>query len=241
MLITGISSQNFTETHIVTDQDFSDLMAMTSPGMVLNITYDHTGETHHVEARLADKYAYYKKIYPDPKDEDLIAKFKGVGFLGINTQSLREDVVDSQARPFKHATNLVEVFGYGLMYISLPILGLSPMPQTMTDLMVVNGPLGALPAPVFWTLANLFYWLFWLNFMVGATNALPARPLDGGHIFKDIIMKLITRSRPGISRKRNEKTADHITWAVALVSLFLIIWLVIGPYVAAGVRGLMGG
>jgi len=241
MLITGVSTGNFTETHIVTDQDFSNVMALTSPGDIVKITYYHKGETHTVQAKLADKYAYYKDIYPDPKYEKDLAKFKGVGFLGINTESLREDVVEAQAHPFRHANNLLELFGYGLLYVSLPILKLSPMPNDMASLMVVNGPLGALPSPVFWTLANLFYWLFWLNFMVGATNALPARPLDGGHILKDGLMRMLRKSRPGLPKKRNERTADLITWSVALLILFLIIWLVAGPYVAAGVRGLMGG
>jgi membrane-associated protease RseP (regulator of RpoE activity) len=241
MLITAVSTDNFTETHIVSDQDFANVMAMTSPGDIIKITYYHKGETHTVQAKLADKYAYYKNIYPDPKYEKDLAKFKGVGFLGINTESLREDVIEAQAHPFRNSKSLLEIFGNGLLYVSLPILKLSPMPNDMASLIVVNGPLGALPSPVFWTLTNLFYWLFWLNFMVGATNALPARPLDGGHILKDGLMRFLSRSRPGLPKKRVEKTADWITWSMALLILFLIIWLVAGPYVAAGVRGLMGG
>jgi len=241
MLITGVSTQNFTVDNIVTDQDFSNIMAQTRAGDVLNITYYHKGQTHNVEAKLVDKYAYYKKYYPEPKYEKDLAKFKGVGFLGINSESLREDVIEAQARPFRHATNPIELFGYGLMYVSLPLLKLSPMPEGIADLIVVDGPAGALPASVFWVLANLFYWLFWLNFMVGATNALPARPLDGGYIFKDGLLKMLKRLAPGWPQKRVERTVDKMTWAVALLVLFFIIWLVAGPYVAAGVRGLIGG
>lgn len=241
MLITAISAVNFTETHIVSDQDFADVMAMTRPGDTVNITYYHDGKYHSTDAKLADKYVYYKKLFPEAKYEKDIEKFRGVGFLGINTESLREDVIEAQAHPMRNAKSLLEIFGYGLLYVSLPILKLSPMPDTMTELIVVNGPLGHLPSPVFWTLANLFYWLFWLNFMVGATNALPARPLDGGHIMKDAFMKMLRKRRPGLPRKRIERTADILTWSVALLILFLIIWLVVGPYVAAGVRGLIGG
>jgi len=115
------------------------------------------------------------------------------------------------------------------------------MPGEVADLLVVNGPLAALPAGAFWMLANLFYWLFWLNFMVGATNALPARPLDGGHIFRDGILKMLSKVRPGLSAKEADRTADRISWGIALVVLFLIIWLVAGSYVAAGVRALIGG
>jgi membrane-associated protease RseP (regulator of RpoE activity) len=241
MLITGISSDNFTQSKIVTDLDFQDLMGRTRAGDVINITYNFKGKTHFVEVKLVDKYTYYKKYYPEPKYEKELVKYKGVGFLGINSISLREDVVEAQARPFQHASNPLELFGYGLVYISLPLLKMSPMPGDITDLLVVNGPLGALPSEAFWILANLFYWLFWLNFMVGATNALPARPLDGGHIFKDGILKMLSKLRPNLTSKKAEKLADHITWGVAILVLFLIIWLVVGPYVAAGVRGLLGG
>jgi len=241
MLITGISSDNFTQSKIVSDQDFQDLMGRTKAGDVVNITYFYKGKTHSKDVQLVDKYVYYKKYYPEPKYEKDIAKFKGVGFLGINSMSLRDDVVEAQARPFQHATNPVDMFGYGLIYISLPLLKMSPMPGEIGDLLVINGPMGALPSGAFWILANLFYWLFWLNFMVGATNALPARPLDGGHIFRDGVLKMLSKLKPNLSSKNAERTADHITWGVALLVLFLIIWLVAGPYVAAGFRGLLGG
>jgi membrane-associated protease RseP (regulator of RpoE activity) len=241
MLITGISSDNFTQSKIVSDTDFQDIMGRTRAGEIINITYYYKGKTHSVDVKLVDKYTYYKKYYPELKYEKDLAKYKGVGFLGINSMSLRDDVVDAQARPFEHATNPLELFGYGLVYISLPLLTMSPMPEDIGDLLVVNGPLGALPSEAFWILANLFYWLFWLNFMVGATNALPARPLDGGHIFKDAILKMLSKLKPDLPEKNANRTADHITWAVAILVLFLIIWLVAGPYVAAGVRGLLGG
>ena len=241
MLITGISSDNFSQSHIVTDKDFQDLMGMTRAGDVINISYFYHDKTHNVDVKLADKYAYYKKYYPDPKYEKDIAKYKGVGFLGINSMSLRDDVVEAQARPFENAHNPIEVFGYSLVYISLPLLKMSPMPGEVADLLVVNGPLGAIPAGAFWMMANLFYWLFWLNFMVGATNALPARPLDGGHIFRDGILKILSKVKPGLSAKQADKLADRISWGIALLVLFLIIWLVVGSYVAAGVRALIGG
>ena len=34
-------------------------------------------------------------------------------------------------------------------------------------------------------LANLFFWLIWVNILLGFTNLIPMIPFDGGHLFKD--------------------------------------------------------
>jgi membrane-associated protease RseP (regulator of RpoE activity) len=215
-------------------------MGKTKAGEVVNITYYHKGDYDHAEVKLADKYDYYKKLYPDPKYEDQLQEFQGVGFLGVSTKSLRVDIIETQARPFKDADSLYEVLGRGFLYVAFPIFGMSPMPKEYTDLIVINGPLGAMPANVFWILANLFYWLFWLNFMVGATNALPALPLDGGHLLRDGLKKMFKRMFPRWVKDKVEKTANRITYASSFSVLFLIIWLIIGSYVAAFFRTLIG-
>ena len=51
---------------------------------------------------------------------------------------------------------------------------------------------------MFYLIANAMYWLFWLNLMLGATNALPAVPLDGGFVFRDGVEALLTRFRRGL-------------------------------------------
>jgi len=239
MLITGMSSINFTVDELVTQSDFDNAMARTKAGEVVNITYYFKGHTHNVEVELESKYDYYREYYTG-LSEEYLDDIKGVGFLGINTQSLRVDLIESQARPFKGSDSALEVFGEGLMYVSLPLFKMSPMPDELTSLMVVKGPLGVLPGNSFWIMANLFYWLFWLNFMVGATNALPAKPLDGGHMFRDGLWKMIRRMRPKIKKKRADKLADKISLAMSFSVLFLILWLVAGPWVAAGFRHLLG-
>ena len=72
-----------------------------------------------------------------------------------------------------------------LQYITLPFQKLQPFPDHFTALFEPTGIPGILPDGLFWVLANSFYWIFWLNLMVGLTNALPAVPLDGGFIFAD--------------------------------------------------------
>ena len=70
-------------------------------------------------------------------------------------------------------------------YIILPLMRLSPVQGSTIDFYEITGFWSFLPDNVFWIISNAFYWVFWLNLMVGLTNALPAVPLDGGYIFKD--------------------------------------------------------
>jgi len=240
MLITEVHGTNVSADKIVTVQDFSDIMERTVPGENITIVYYFKGETHMLQnVTLADKYDYYSKLYPDAKGElkDIIEGFKGKGFLGVSTFSLREDVVDSLAIPFRDDRTPLEMLQSGVIYISQPISRMSPMPSEITDLLKVRGPLGGEGAggDAFWLLANVFYWTFWLNLMVGATNALPGVPLDGGYIFRDRLNDLFKKR--GMEKERREKLTSRIVLFFSFLILFLILWLVIGPYVGAAILG----
>ncbi len=84
-----------------------------------------------------------------------------------------------------------------LVYVALPFQlgqGRAPIQEPATDFYAITGPWSALPPWAFWFLANIAYWMFWLNLMLGATNALPAIPLDGGYVFRDGLAWLFERS-----------------------------------------------
>ncbi|MEF8834595.1 MAG: site-2 protease family protein [Candidatus Thermoplasmatota archaeon] len=112
-------------------------------------------------------------------------------------------------------------------YIALPLLGLSPVPEQLTGLYEISGPLSALPTNGFWILANSIYWVFWLNILLGLFNALPAIPLDGGYLFQDGIEDL--SERLGLNEDTGEKLSSGMTYALALLVLFLLMWSMIGP------------
>ena len=116
-----------------------------------------------------------------------------------------------------------------LAYISLPFAGLQPMQGLATEFYVVHGPLAALGEGAFWVLANVFYWVFWLNLMLGMTNALPAVPLDGGYIFRDGLHALVARVRKGMAVERRDRVVKNVSYAFALMILALILWQFIGP------------
>ena len=67
----------------------------------------------------------------------------------------------------------------------------------------------------FW-IANLLLWIGWINLYAGLFNCLPAVPLDGGHIFRDLV-------QTGFERVVKPKEAEKLTrTAVALLA-----WLVL--------------
>jgi membrane-associated protease RseP (regulator of RpoE activity) len=194
--------------------DFSIVMGSTWANETVNITVYRNGgyEVHSV--MLGDKI-----IFTERQGDD------GRGYLGVLTISTDTSVY----HPLQPEPGSNDLFQSGLAYISLPLIQRSPIQEPITDFYEISGPLAAIPESAFWTMANIFYWIFWINLMLGATNALPAVPLDGGYIFKDALGGLLRRIRPGMEDKKRDKLVGRISLGLALLILFLIIWTLVGP------------
>jgi membrane-associated protease RseP (regulator of RpoE activity) len=65
--------------------------------------------------------------------------------------------------------------------------------------------------------------------MLGATNALPAVPLDGGFLFKDGIEGLVSRLRKGIPVPQRDRIVRNVSYTFAFLILGLVLWQFIGP------------
>ncbi|HKZ48619.1 MAG TPA: site-2 protease family protein, partial [Thermoplasmata archaeon] len=146
-----------------------DALNATLPNATVSMTACHRTECRNLAATLS-----YLARAPD----------RGGGFRGslnITATDVRTDVFQPLGAPGGDPARGL------LAYISLPFLGLMPMSAPLSDFFVVTGPWAALPDWLFWTLASGAYYMFWLNLMLGATNALPAVPLDGGYIFRDAL------------------------------------------------------
>jgi membrane-associated protease RseP (regulator of RpoE activity) len=152
---------------------------------------------------------------------------KGRPILGI--QAL--ETTTSYYHPFTDADRYGGIPGALLVYISLPFTGRAPLQSPTTDFYVVTGPWAAVPEPVFYLLANALYWLFWLNLMLGMTNALPAVPLDGGYVFRDGLHALVARVRGGMAADARERVVKNVSYVFALAILTLIVWQLIGPWI----------
>jgi membrane-associated protease RseP (regulator of RpoE activity) len=212
MLITAVNDQEVNNT-----QDFSDIMNDTYAGQTVNVSVLDKGQPDTYQAVLSDKGSYYLKYYPDYYESWM----SGKGFMGIAVVN-PEVVTDSLAHPGSSGGSM-------LQYITLPFQKLQPFPDHFTALFEPTGIPGILPDGLFWVLANSFYWIFWLNLMVGLTNALPAVPLDGGFIFADGVTGILDQFKGGLTEERKEGIVDNLVGVLAFTVIFLVVWQLIGP------------
>ena len=157
----------------------------------------------------------------------------GTGYIGIFFPLTTEEHKGFLSHPIQEGDTPTDKLRNFFYFISLPFQKLSPFPDEFTQHYEVGGLLGNLPDNHFWILANICYWIFWLNLMVGLTNALPAVPLDGGYIFRDLSDKMVEKYRPHLDNEQREQVVDKITLYFAFAILFLILWQLVGPYVGA--------
>jgi len=235
----GMIIASVNDTIIRNDTDFKRAMALTLPYQKVNITLlAYMEATDGFESfddianiTLGSRKDYFLEVAPELVGPD----FKDIGYLGVNTAYLGtsvnspETILRRMAHPFYGVDDLNSLASSSLSYLSLPFLGLAPIQSPVTDLFTPSGALAWLPADLFWTLANSFYWIFWINIMVGMTNVLPAVPLDGGYLFKDWLDSLFRRVKRDSTEKEREKYVVTITYALALFVLTLIAWQIIGP------------
>ena len=212
MLLTEVNDQV-----VSNSEDFYNIMNETYAGQVVNVSVLNKGNPETYEVTLSDKGSYYLKYYPDSYETWM----SGKGFMGIAVVN-PELIADSLANPGSSGGNM-------LQYITLPFQKLQPFPEHFTALFSPTGIVGIIPDSAFWILANSFYWIFWLNLMVGLTNALPAVPLDGGFIFADGVTGMLGKVRSSMTAERKEEIVDRFVSFLAITVLFLIIWQLVGP------------
>lgn len=88
---------------------------------------------------------------------------------------------------------------------------------------------------IFW-IANLLYWIAWLNFYVGLFNCLPAIPLDGGHLFRTYFVQIAEKLKMNPKRavRMSFRVSTYLTGFVFLSFIIMFIW----PYISSFVIGL---
>ena len=177
---------------------------------------------------LSDKYDVYG-----------LKQFKNKGFIGIGTNYLglngvgSSQFIDTLSRPLMSADDPRDKF-LNVMYITFALpLEIDKMPfhEPLTDIYQVTGPLSILPDQLFWFSANLIFYLFWLNILLGLFNTLPAVPLDGGVVFRDGIVSFLYNFSGKKDVEKLEKIAKRCSSVASLMVLFLLLIIFFGPYI----------
>ena len=209
MLLTSIN-----EEPVENSDDWQRIMNDTYAGETVNVSVMNAGVPETYAVTLSDKGSYYLKYYPDLYEPWM----SGKGFMGVAAEN-PEFVTNNLANPTENI----------LLYISLPFAKLQPFPDHFTSIFEPSGAVGIIPDNLFWILANSFYWIFWLNLMVGLTNALPSVPLDGGFIFADGVTGVLDKVKTGLTEQRKEEIVDNLVAVLAFTVVFLVVWQLIGP------------
>jgi membrane-associated protease RseP (regulator of RpoE activity) len=165
------------------------------------------------------------RLDPDPPSGAACAeRFQQQAFLGI--RPLLPSDTRFAAHPFTES-------GRGLLtLVSLPIGEVRGQPFLSVYLPAFNDAPFA-PA-LFWPIASLLFWVFWINLMVGLTNILPMLPLDGGHVFRDAVGGVLERVSPSMDPARRDRIVGRTAGAVSLFILAAFILQIIGPRLVAG-------
>jgi len=73
-------------------------------------------------------------------------------------------------------------------------------------------------------LANIFFWLWFVNVNVAIFNALPINPLDGGQAFKNVLKSML-------GHRADQNTVSRLTNAVTLTMISVIIMMIALPFI----------
>lgn len=210
MIITSVNGQA-----VHSPQDFEAVLKNLGADQTVPVTFVQKGirGEHTLLLTLGNKYTQTK----NPDDQ-------GKAIMGVRLLSTDTAVFNPFGQIGQGST--VRAF---LVYVFLPFQGLSPIQDPITNFYQVGGAWAGLPEDLFWITANTVYWLFWINLMLGMTNALPAVPLDGGYLFKDLMDGALRKLKAGMGTEARERVAKNLSLVLALFILGLILWQMIIP------------
>jgi membrane-associated protease RseP (regulator of RpoE activity) len=229
MVITHIEGSNTSGGSLgsveVTDHEsFSDFLNKTSVNDTVNVTVYNGEET----VVLRNITLFDKGEVKSIGDRD---QYKGKGFLGVSARNT-DDFINRLAYPVRSADSVGGAM-FNLLYLGMfmPLdTTILPFHEPLINVYEPTGSLAAIPEPIFWILANVLYYLFWLNILLGAFNAIPAVPLDGGYPYRDALDTIVKKLRPHLDKDQRESTVNTLTAYTALLILFIFIWILAVPY-----------
>ena len=233
----------------VTNVDnFYDIMAVYSANDTIAITVMHqNGQIETLNATLSDKYDYYVDLGWSKSNLEGLGIEKGDPFLGVEGLSGGTAGIDRLAGPLSprwdgnilQKSVMVPFHTLSMMIVPFELQGVAMHPFEESLLEADENPFAqTLGTNGLLFLVNLFFWLLWVNILLGFTNLIPMVPFDGGHMFKDMLRGILNGVKR-LGRKLkfwdiNPMWIEHISSKASNISslalLGMIVFILIIPY-----------
>lgn len=228
--------------------DFYDIMTIYSANDTIAITVMHqNGQVETLNATLSDKYDYYFDLGWSKSNLDGLGIEKGDPFLGVEGLSGGTAGIDRLAGPLSprwdgnilQKSVMVPFHTLSMMIVPFELQGVAMHPFEESLLEADDNPFAqTLGTNGLLFLVNLFFWLLWVNILLGFTNLIPMVPFDGGHMFKDMLRGILNGvKRLGKKLKFwdiNPMWIEHISSKASNISslalLGMIVFILVIPY-----------
>ena len=212
------------------------------------ITVRHSdGEVEILTATLSDKYDYYVELGWSDSDLATLGVEQGDPFLGVEGLSGGTAGIDRLAGPLSprwdgnllQKSLMIPFHTLSVLIIPFELQGVAMHPFEESLLEADDNRFAqALGTSGLLFLVNLFFWLLWVNILLGFTNLIPMVPFDGGHMFRDMLRATL-KGLKHVGRKMkfwdiNPMWIEHISSKASNISslalLGMILFILIIPY-----------
>ena len=233
---------------IFTTDDFYDVMKSYSANDTVVLSVQHSnGEYEELNATLSDKYDYYIELGWSKSNLESMNISQGQPFLGIEGLSSATAGVDRLAGPLSPRYDgsigdrmlMVPIHTLSMMIVPFELQGVAMHPFEESLLKASDNSIAqSLGTDGLLFFVNLFFWLLWVNILLGFTNLIPMVPFDGGHMFKDML-RFVLKGIKKIGNKLkfwdiNPMWIEHISSKASNISslalLGMIVFILVIPY-----------
>ncbi|MEA3281403.1 MAG: site-2 protease family protein [Euryarchaeota archaeon] len=220
-LTKGLTIARIDDTRIDNTTDFIMFLNTTVPGQTVEVFFAENNSTMIELGFLPDRSCGYLGV----------ASTTRIKFAGM---TIGEYPASARLHIFKNIPSFMNRIEGWLFILAMPLIELEGGRFGGFDNSVqFYEPIGwaaGYGVLVFW-IASALLWIGWINFYAGLFNCLPAIPMDGGHVFKDIIHSLFGWV---ISDHNAEQLSKSIAVVFAVLILVSFVFMIFGPYIVHG-------